>query len=111
MDMPKIDPIHKPDHPTQDQCKYFYFSSYSAYSKLFRSLLNRIVYHMKIFSRFVLILTFLTGILGCQATPYQKLGTTSAGDLNTDYVPPLIRELSTFFIPEQKSGHRIKVTL
>ena len=34
---------------------------------------------MKIFTKFVLTLTFLICILGCQATPYQKLGTTSAG--------------------------------
>ena len=34
---------------------------------------------MKRFSKFVLTLTFLVCILGCQATPYQKLGTTSAG--------------------------------
>ena len=34
---------------------------------------------MERFSKFVLALTFLICILGCQATPYQKLGTTSAG--------------------------------
>lgn len=34
---------------------------------------------MKRFSKFMLSLTLLICILGCQATPYQKLGTTSAG--------------------------------
>jgi hypothetical protein len=34
---------------------------------------------MKRFSKFVLTLTLLICIWGCQATPYQKLGTTSAG--------------------------------
>jgi len=34
---------------------------------------------MKRFFKFLLQLTFLIGVLGCQATPYQRLGTTPAG--------------------------------